>query len=118
MPGDHLKIAMMILGIAVPGVIYTLGHAVVSEITPVPQRGAMLAIHNAVITSAGLIGPYVMGSAVQTAGAAPAEGFHRGFLICGIVAMAGGIAAVIFVRPQSEIARFAATPSLKQALAE
>jgi len=118
MPGDRLKIAMMILGIAVPGVIYTLGHAIVSEITPPPQRGAMLAIHNAVITSAGLIGPYVMGSVVQTAGASPAEGYHRGFLICGVVAMTGGVAGMIFMRPQSEIARFAATPRLKQALAE
>ena len=108
---------MMILGIAVPGVIYTLGHAVVSEITPVPQRGAMLAIHNAVITSAGLIGPYVMGSVVQSAGASP-EGFHRGFLICGVVAVAGGVAGMIFMRPQSEIARFAATPRPKQAFAE
>jgi hypothetical protein len=80
MPGDHLKIAMVVLGIAVPGVIYTLGHTIVSEITPVPQRAAMLAIHNAVITSAGLIGPYVMGSVVQIAGASPAEGYHRGFL--------------------------------------
>ena len=118
MPGDHLKIAMMILGIAVPGVIYTLGHAVVSELTPPPQRGAMLAIHNAVITSAGLIGPYVMGSVVQTAGASPADGYHRGFLICGLVAVAGGVAGMIFMRPQSEIARFAAMPRLKQALAE
>ena len=118
MPSDHLKIAMMILGIAAPGVIYTLGHAIVSEITPVSQRGAMLAIHNAVITSAGLIGPYVMGSVVQTAGATPADGFHRGFLICGIVTMAGGIAGMIFMRPQSEIARFARPPQLKQALAE
>ena len=77
-----------------------------------------LAIDNAVITSAGLIGPYVMGSFVQTAGASPAAGYHRGFLICGVVAMTGGVAGMIFMRPQSEVARFAATPRLKQALAE
>jgi MFS transporter, ACS family, D-galactonate transporter len=58
-----------------------------------------------------------MGSVVQTA-ASPAEGFHRGFLICGVVAMTGGVAGMIFMRPRSEIARFAATPRLKQALAE
>jgi ACS family D-galactonate transporter-like MFS transporter len=118
MPGNHLKIAMVILGIAVPGVIYTLGHTIVSEITPLPQRAAMLAIHNAVITSAGLIGPYVMGSVVQIAGASPIEGYHRGFLICGLVTMAGGVAGMIFMRPRNEIARFAARPQLKQAPAE
>ena len=118
MPGNHLKIAMVILGIAAPGVIYTLGQTIVSEIAPLPQRAAMLAIHNAVITSAGLIGPYVMGSVDQIAGASPAEGYHRGFLICGLVAMTGGVAGMIFMRPRNEIARFAATPQLKQTLAE
>jgi len=118
MPGNGLKIAMMIAGIAVPSVIYTLGHAIVSEITPVSQRGAMLAIHNAVITSAGLLGPYVMGSVVQTAGVSAAEGYHYGFLICGVVALVGGVTGMAFLRPQIEIARFAQTLRLRQALAE
>ena len=52
MPSDTLKIAMIIAGITVPAVIYILGHAIVSEITPVSQRGAMLAINNAMWTSA------------------------------------------------------------------
>jgi MFS family permease len=106
-PGDTLKIAMMVAGIAVPGVIYIMGHAMVSEITPVPQRGAMLAINNAVATSAGLIGPYVMGSVVQGASSA-ADGYERGFFICGIVALLGGIIGILFLRPESEVARFTA----------
>jgi len=107
MPGDTLKIAMMIAGIAVPSVIYVMGHAIVSEITPVSQRSAMLAINNAVATSAGLIGPYVMGSVVQTAGASPAEGYGRGFFICGLVALGCGLTGMIFLRPESEAARLA-----------
>jgi len=46
-PSDTLKIALIVIGIVVPGVIYIMGHAIVSEITPVRQRGAMLAINNA-----------------------------------------------------------------------
>ena len=107
MPGDTLKIAMMIAGIAVPSVIYVMGHAIVSEITPVSQRSAMLAINNAVATSAGLIGPYVMGSVVQTAGASPAEGYGRGFFICGLVALGCGLTGMIFLRPESEAERLA-----------
>jgi ACS family D-galactonate transporter-like MFS transporter len=107
MPGDTLKIAMMIAGIAVPSVIYVMGHAIVSEITPVSQRSAMLAINNAVATSAGLIGPYVMGSVVQTAGASPAEGYGRGFFICGLVALGCGLTGMIFLRPEREAARLA-----------
>jgi MFS family permease len=89
MPGDTLKIA------------------IVSEITPVSQRSAMLAINNAVATSAGLIGPYVMGSVVQTAGASPAEGYGRGFFICGLVAFGCGLIGMIFLRPESEARRLA-----------
>jgi ACS family D-galactonate transporter-like MFS transporter len=117
MPNDGLKIAMVIAGISVPAVIYVMGHAMVSEITPVPQRGAMLAINNAVATSAGLLGPYVMGSVVQNAGAAPAEGFVHGFFICGVVALICGLIGMIFLRPESEAARFAAMDHVVPAVA-
>ncbi len=109
-PGSPLKIAMMVIGISVPAVIYVMGHAMVSEFTPVSQRGAMLAINNAIATSAGLIGPYVMGSMVQEAikaGASAADGYMHGFMICGVVALACGLIGMLFLRPQHEAARFA-----------
>ena len=114
MHGDTLKIAMIIAGISVPSVIYVMGHAIVSEITPVPQRGAMLAINNAIATSAGLIGPYVMGSVVQAADLSPADGYGRGFFICGLVTLAGGLIGMLFLRPENEVARFAlSTPQTR-----
>ncbi len=109
-PGAALKIAMMVIGISVPAVIYVMGHAMVSEFTPVSQRGAMLAINNAVATSAGLIGPYVMGSVVQDAikgGVNAADGYMHGFMICGVVALGCGLIGMLFLRPQHEAARFA-----------
>jgi len=115
LPGNTLKIAMMIAGISIPAVIYVMGHAIVSEITPVPQRGAMLAINNAIATSAGLLGPYVMGSVVQDAiksGASAADGYTHGFMICGIVALVCGVLGMIFLRPQAEAARFARRPGV------
>ena len=108
MPSDALKIALIVIGIVVPGVIYIMGHAIVSEITPVRQRGAMLAINNAVATSAGIIGPYVMGSTVQNAAGSAVQGFDRGFFICGAVALVCGLIGMLFLRPESEIDRFAA----------
>ena len=61
---------------ALPSIIYVIGNAVVSEIAPVAQRGALLAIGTAVSTSAGLLAPYVMGSVVETA-ATPLNGFNK-----------------------------------------
>jgi hypothetical protein len=49
------KIALTTVGVALPWVIYVIGNAVVSEIAPVAQRDAMLAIGTAVSTSAGLL---------------------------------------------------------------
>ena len=108
LPGAALKVSMVVLGISLPSVIYVLDHAIVSEIAPVPQRAAMIAINNAVATSAGLIGPYVMGSVIQGAGMSAAEGYSRGFFICGIVAVVGGLIGMVFLRPETEFARFVA----------
>jgi MFS transporter, ACS family, D-galactonate transporter len=109
MPSNGLKIAMIIAGISVPSVFYVVGPAIVSEMTPVQQRGAMLAINNAVASSAGLFGPYIMGGAVQAAAASPVEGYNRGFLICGLVALICGTIGMMFLRPERETKRFTAT---------
>jgi MFS family permease len=100
-------LALLVLGISVPSVIYVLSPAIVSEFTPVSQRGAMLTIITAVSTSAGLLAPYVMGRIIES-GTTPSEGFHRGFLICGVISLIGGLAGMAFLRPEAEAARFAA----------
>jgi MFS transporter, ACS family, D-galactonate transporter len=102
-----LNLAFLVFGISVPSVIYVLSPAIVSEFTPVSQRGAMLTIITAAATSAGLLAPYVMGRIIES-GATPAEGFHRGFFICGVVSLIGGLIGMAFLRPQAEAARFAA----------
>ncbi len=111
MPSANLQIAMMVIGIALPAVVYVMGHAMMSELAPVSQRGAMLAINNAIATSAGLVAPYVMGSVVQdsiAAGSGAAQGYIHGFFICGVVCLACGIFGLIFLRPNAQAARFAA----------
>jgi len=100
------KIAVTTIGVAVPSVIYVIGSAVVSEIAPVAQRGAVLAIGTAVATSAGLLAPYVMGSVVETA-ATPLAGFNTGFMICGVIMLVGGIIGTALMRPERETTRWA-----------
>ena len=105
-PGISAKIALTTIGVALPSVIYVIGNAVVSEIAPVAQRGALLAIGTAVSTSAGLLAPYVMGSVVETA-ATPLEGFNTGFMICGIIMLVGGVIGMSLMRPERETIRWA-----------
>ena len=106
LPTAALKIAMTTIGVALPSVIYVIAPAVVSEITPVAQRGALLAISTAVSTSAGLLAPYVMGSVIESA-STPLAGFNLGFAICGLVMLAGGAIGMALMDPEREAERLA-----------
>jgi MFS transporter, ACS family, D-galactonate transporter len=109
-PNAALKIALTTIGVAVPSVIYVISNAVVAEITPTAQRGALLAIGTAISTSAGLLAPYVMGSVVERA-ATPLGGFNTGFVICGFIMLAGGIIGMALMRPERERMRWASEVS-------
>jgi ACS family D-galactonate transporter-like MFS transporter len=105
LPGIPAKIAMTTIGVALPTVIYVISNAVISEITPTAQRGALLAIGTAIGTSAGLLAPYVMGSVVENA-ATPLAGFNEGFIICGVIMLIGGAIGMALIRPEREASRW------------
>lgn len=107
MPTVGLKIAMTTLGIALPTVIYVVSPAVVGEITPVAQRGALLAIGTAIGTAAGLLSPAIMGSVIEGA-ATPLAGFNTGYMICGAVMLAGGLIGMALINPERDGERLAA----------
>jgi MFS transporter, ACS family, D-galactonate transporter len=87
--------------VALPSVIFVIGNAVVGEITPIAQRGALLAIGTAVASSGGLLAPYIMGSVIESA-TTPLDGFNTGFFICGVIMLLGGAIAMAFVNPERE----------------
>jgi MFS family permease len=100
-PGTPVKIALTTLGVALPSAIYVISNAVVSEITPAAQRGALLAIGTAVASSAGLLAPYIMGSVIESA-TTPLDGFNTGFFMCGVIMLVGGAIAMALVNPEGE----------------
>jgi ACS family D-galactonate transporter-like MFS transporter len=106
LPGISVKIALTTIGLALPSVIYVISNAVVGEITPAAQRGALLAIGTAVSTSAGLLAPYVMGSLIENA-ATPLDGFNTGFIVCGVIMLVCGTIGIALIRPEREAMRWA-----------
>jgi MFS family permease len=86
-------------------VIYTLGPALIGEISPVGQRGAMLGMSNAFYTLAGFLAPVIMGKIVDV-GANPKAGFATGFEFAGLLILAGGLAAMLLIDPKADLARF------------
>ena len=103
-PGVPVKIALTTLGVALPSGIYIISNAIVAEITPAAQRGALLAIGTAVASSAGLLAPYIMGSVIESA-ATPLDGFNTGFFMCGIILLMGGAIAIVLANPEREAKR-------------
>ncbi|SEE63860.1 Nitrate/nitrite transporter NarK [Rhizobiales bacterium GAS191] len=104
-PGISAKIALTTIGVALPSVISVIANAVVSEMVPVAQRGALLAIGTAVSGSAGLLAPYVMGSVVEAA-TTPLDGFNTGFMICGVIMLVGGLIGMALIRPERDALRW------------
>jgi MFS family permease len=94
------------LSFSIGAVIFPLGSALIGEITPPMQRGAMLGITNSVHTLAGLVAPVLMGHIID-AYASPATGFRIGFLITGVVVIAFGSMAAVLINPQADLVRFA-----------
>jgi MFS transporter, ACS family, D-galactonate transporter len=96
--------------------IFSLGHVMVAEFTPIRQRGSMLAINNAVATLAGPFAPVIMGLIVDT-GANPVEGFRSGFMLTGVVVAAIAVLAIMLIDPESDRLRFAADHAGQDGLA-
>jgi ACS family D-galactonate transporter-like MFS transporter len=117
MPNATMRILATMVGTSLPAVIYVFSHAIVGEITPVSQRGAMLAIGNAVGTSAGILAPYIMGNVIERA-ATPTDGYNTGYEICGLIMLVGGIIGMLFMRPEKDGARLARADTLRPAAAE
>ena len=104
LPTRELAIIVLTLGFSVAAVIAVISQAVVSEFVPVAQRGAVLAIGTAFVTSAGVLAPYLMGDIVERA-ANPVEGFFRGYTIIGAIMFVGGVIAILLIRPEREAER-------------
>lgn len=107
MPTPGLKIAVLVFGAAIGSSIYVVLPMIVSELTPQPQRAAMLAITTSVVTFAGILAPRIMGSIIQNA-ATPTAGYEKGYVILGGLLLAGGLVGLLFIRPEADRRRLAA----------
>jgi len=107
MPTAGLKIAVLVFGAAIGSTIFVVLPMIVSELTPQAQRAAMLAITTSIVTFAGVLAPRITGSIIQNA-PTPLAGYEQGFVILGILLIAGGIIGLLFIRPEADRKRLAA----------
>jgi MFS family permease len=107
MPTAELKLALVVFGAAIGSTIYVVTPMIVSELTPQPQRAAMLAITTSLVTLAGVLAPLAMGAVIQNA-ATPLAGYERGYTLLGSLLLVGGLIGVLFIRPEADRKRLAA----------
>ena len=106
MPTPALKLTLLIIGGSIGSTIYVVSPMIVSELTPQPQRAALLAITTSFVTLAGVIAPYAMGTTVEHA-ATVAAGYERGYVVLGILMIVGGLIGLLFIRPEADRKRLA-----------
>jgi MFS family permease len=99
-----LRIAILVVGSGLCGSIYVVCAPMISEFTPVSQRGAVIAIYGAIYTLAGVLAPAVMGSVIQHAGSLM-DGYMTGFTINAAILVVSGLLGLALLWPNTERAR-------------
>lgn len=100
------KLAIVTIGVILPNAVIPTAQAIVGELSPVPQRGAVLGIGNAFAGSAGAVAPYVAGSLVQSA-TQPIQGYEMAFVVCGLVVGVASVLGIAFINPTKQTAKLA-----------
>jgi MFS family permease len=94
---DWVKIGMLALAIGLTPIIYSLGPAILAEVVPPQQRGAMLAINNSIASIAGIAAPVATGVLIQDVPGA--RGYEIGFALCGVLMVLGGLLGFWLIDP-------------------
>ena len=102
--GPILPIVCVALAFSFGSPIFSLGHVMVAEVTPVRQRGSMLAMSNAAATLAGPLAPVLMGFVVD-AGVNAVTGFRTGFMLTGVAIAIVAVIALFLIDPEADRAR-------------
>lgn len=102
-PSHAMRIGFFAVAIGLSTVIYSLGPAMLAQVTPASRRGAVLALDNSIASVAGLLAPPVLGHFIE---AAPgAAGFERGFAMIAALLIAGGVIGFFSINPERSAAR-------------
>ena len=104
-PAGALTVVLLVAGFGLAGAMSSVAVTTVTELAPAERRGGALGIMNAVVTTAGLIAPTLIGHLVDTHGA---DGYRSAVLITGTVLLLSGAAALTLIDPDRDARRLSA----------
>lgn len=111
--GSGVQLTLLVVGTGLCGAIYVVCAPMLSEFTPVSQRGAVISIYGALYTLAGIVAPWVMGSVIQKSGDLFA-GYMTGFTINAAIMISSGLLGLLLLWPNTERARLVRTAPLSK----
>ncbi|MFJ2008128.1 MFS transporter [Streptomyces chartreusis] len=98
-PAGAVTVVLLVGAFGLAGAMGGIAATTVMELAPADRRGGALGFMNAVVTTAGLIAPTLIGSLVDTHGA---SGYQYAVLITGALLVVGGTAAVTLINPDRD----------------
>ena len=105
--GPGWKAALIAIAISMTPIIYSLGPAIVAQITPPAQRSAVLSIEYSIAWIAGVIAPTAVGWMIRAAHNNIAIGFEHGLLANGLLLVILGVWGLKVLNPERSIVRLA-----------
>ncbi|MFU2325071.1 MFS transporter [Pseudomonas sp. NFX98] len=100
--GQHLLIlSLMFVGTALVNVLPSFSMTITSHFTPVQQRGSVLAIHNALQTSAGMVVPFFVGQLIGWNGNSISLGFEWAISGFGLATLVCAMVGLWVVKPEA-----------------
>jgi MFS family permease len=104
-PGLSLPVRELIIIVAgaVGPISFSICPAILAEVVPQAQRGAILGISNSVASFAGVLAPLVTGWLVQSNPGA--HGYEMAFMLCGALLAGGSLIGAIYIDPEHSTRR-------------
>lgn len=101
-PAGAVTAILLVAAFGLAGAMGSVAATTITELAPADRRGGALGIMNAVVTTAGLIAPTLIGRLVDTHGT---EGYTYAVLITGAVLLLSGAAALTLIDPDRDARR-------------
>jgi MFS family permease len=102
-PFTHGAVAVLLVSVALglPNAVFPLIYLVHAQISPVAQRGAVLAIGTGVAALAGVLAPVITGRIIDRA-TSQLAGFDAAFAVSAVLLIIGGACCAVWCSPERD----------------
>ena len=95
-----VTLGLFLLGSILLNLLSAFGFSIVAHIAPARQRGSMLAIHIALLTTAGMLAPLLVGQAIGWQGGDLVTGFELAIGLFGIALLVFTVLGLVLIDPE------------------